>query len=176
MQSTCIEAARSTVDEAQKSVPCKIEVLEGACMQVTLRSPLHPLTPSRRSPDHGGLDGSLVDDRVTAVSTVCEVPCLDAQQPASTCDIHQAICSDDRGDCGLQQKVQEVLLENARLKEELAGRGGDDVMTQQLLHQLQAAMADKSKVVQENDELARENCDLRMLLAYWAGEDSYGTV
>lgn len=78
----------------------------------------------------------------------------------------------DGGTAALEDQFQQLLLENARLKSELDSRGGDDIMTQQLLQQLQVAMADKSKINKEKDELVRENGDLRTLLAYLSGEHS----
>ena len=70
----------------------------------------------------------------------------------------------------LEEQLRHLLDENARLKHELDSRGEDDIMTQQLLQQLQLAMADKSKINKEKDQLIRANCDLRALLEYLSGE------
>lgn len=139
------------------------------------RSPLRPLTPRRRSLDHGALHGSLEECPADKIAFSCAhhddgtfLP--QSSGVADVDDTGHSINVDGIKRSHLEQQVRQVLLENARLKNELESRSGDDVMTQQLLHQLQTAMADKSKIIQENDELARENCDLRMLLAYCAGE------
>lgn len=159
-------------------IPCQLEeqMQEHTC--TVQRSPLHPHTPRRRSPDHSSL-GHSTQGATENSSNPCNSD-LDINghdvlkiRKSAISDAERNFTSDgNTGTAALENQFQQLLLENARLKDELDSRGGDDIMTQQLLQQLQAAMADKSKINKEKDELVRENGDLRTLLAYLSGENS----
>lgn len=144
------------------------------------RSPLHPLTPHRRSPDHGSTDElTQGPNEKLFISSSCHLSCdANACENSSVARVGDAHCSviGSDGVTALEHQFQQLLSENARLKDEVDSKGGDDIMTQQLLQQLQNAMADKSKISKEKDELIRENCDLRTLLAYLAGENLCGNA
>lgn len=173
----CVQFADDGPDRADSKLHLHIqteaETNSGlACM--VQRSPLHPHTPNRRSPEHGSLD-DLIRGNSDISASCSSTQDVDANG-TKTCSMakmaHEDMGNDTLAMKALAEQLQELSDENARLRCELDSRGEDDIMTQQLLKQLQAAMADKSKINKEKDQLIRENCDLRTLLDYLSSDSA----